>query len=390
MNGLHNTTHNHSLRPIPLPPQLQPSLLGQHTSQHGSDNRHVERLKEESKALHSRPQSFSAFPGSPSHALATADLERFSEAYFCDCDLRLYSPRTIETRRVFLRNFLWFLHKRGYNTCGTMELRQFFHYLMHGHEEAGGRFGNKQLNRPVRPITVKDYYIFLRSLFNWLVMQKFISDTPFIGIAKPTVHEEMKTSLSQAQIEALLDAAQESTNPTRNVALLWFLLDTGCRASELVATRLEDIDLKSRCCQVLGKGNKYRDVYFGSKTAQALWQYLEKTGRLHTAGQGRAENSSLFLSGRGIEPLTLSGLQQIMKRLKKRAGIRAACSPHAFRRSFAVETLRNGANVFSVQAMLGHTDLQMTQRYCALSQADVEAQHRSFSPVDRLLMPYIS
>ncbi len=93
---------------------------------------------------------------------------------------------------------------------------------------------------------------------------------------------------------------------------------------------------------------------------------------------------SNYLSTKTHEPIGLSGLQQLLKRLEKTCGIKASRSPHAFRRSFAVQTLKNGANVFSVQAMLGHTDLQMTQTYCALAQADIEAQHRQYSPLDRL------
>ncbi len=105
-------------------------------------------------------------------AVKTADLEHLVEAFLSDCELRLYSPHTIETRRVFLKNFLWFLINKRCALCGVSELRQFFHYLMHGHEESGGRFGNKNLTCAVRPITVMDYYTCLRSLFDWLVAQR--------------------------------------------------------------------------------------------------------------------------------------------------------------------------------------------------------------------------
>jgi site-specific recombinase XerD len=147
-------------------------------------------------------------------ALHIADLERLSEEYFSDCDLRLYSQNTIETRRVFVHNLLWFLSHRQYETCGVSELRQFFYYLAHGHEEAAGRFGNKQLSRPARPITIKDYYIALRALFDWFVAQGLLDATPFASIPKPQVREEFKTALTVAQITSLLRAAQVTCNPS--------------------------------------------------------------------------------------------------------------------------------------------------------------------------------
>ncbi len=212
-----------------------------------------------------------------------------------------------------------------------------------------------------------------------------ITSSPFANIPKPQVRETIKPPLSSEQIQNLLKATEESTHSTRDKAILYWLLDTGCRASETVSIRLEDIDLKNRCCRVLGKGNKYRTVYFGDQTRDALGQYLQETGRLALLDSGGQTTSSpVFVSRQGGKPLTRYGLLQLLERLGQRAGLKGNCSPHALRRSFAVQTLRNGANGFSVQAMLGRSDLEMMRRYCALAQTDVEAQHRQFSPVDRL------
>ncbi|MBV9865372.1 MAG: tyrosine-type recombinase/integrase [Abitibacteriaceae bacterium] len=321
-------------------------------------------------------------------AVHIADLEQFAQDYLYDCDLRLQSPRTIETRRVFLRNFFWFLHQRNYATCGASEIRHFFHYLAHGHEEAGGRFGNKNLTHAVRPITVMDYYTCLRSLFDWLVAQRITPETPFIIIAKPQVREEIKCPLSAEQITALLRATHESADPLRNAALLLLLLDTGCRASELVALKRRDLDLTNHRCRVRGKGDKYRTLFFGGKTADTLSQYLHELDQPQPKmGQELPSDGDepLFSSARSTSPLTRSGLLHLIKRLGKAAGIKDAVCVHALRRSFAVQMLKNGANVFSVQALLGHTNLQQTRKYCALAMTDTEAQHRQFSPVDRLV-----
>ncbi len=311
-------------------------------------------------------------------SLSIEELQRATQDWLFECEYRFQSPASLESKRVFTKNLLWFLNHRGYQKCGLPELRQFFLYLMHGHEEPGGRFGRHHLNRPLRPVSIKDYHTCLRTMFDWFVAEGMIQKTPFTSIPKPKVREDIKAPLSQEQIHALLQAAQKSTAPKKNVAILLLLLDTGCRASECISLQLKDVDLQNRRCTVLGKGNKYRTVFFGRETSKALWIYIREVHR-HSD-----EDAPLFYSARGNQPLTRSGLLQMVERLGKSAGIKGSCSPHALRRSFAVETLKNGANVFSVREMLGHTNIQMTQKYCLLAQTDIETQHRHYSPVDRI------
>jgi site-specific recombinase XerD len=195
--------------------------------------------------------------------LTITEIPAHCEAYLQDCAFRLYSPDTIATRRVFLNNLIWFLNHKGCTSCDAVEIRHFFYYLMHGHESGEGRFGNKLLSRPVRPVTVRDYYYCFRSFFDWLVAQRILPETPFLRIAKPHVREEVKTALSPEQIAALLQATEASKDPIRNMAIVTFLLDTGCRANELVSIRVQDVDLSNGRCRILGKGNKYRTIFFG-------------------------------------------------------------------------------------------------------------------------------
>jgi integrase/recombinase XerD len=344
----------------------------------------------------------------------------WAEEYLRDCELRLHSPHTIATRRVFIRNLLWFLRHKGYAMCDAMALRQFLFYLAHGHEEPGGRFGKASLTRAARPVTIKDYYRCLRVLFGWLAVQGVIRETPFLRIAAPLVREEVKAPLSLNQIETLLQSARRSQEPLRNEAILLFLLDTGCRAGELVAIKLRDLDLPNGRCRILGKGGKYRTLYFGARVSQTLSAYLShyladnrEFGKADTGKddyradqqRGAIGDWPLFYSGRlpanwplgadcpggsfpspflPLPPFTRWGLLRLIKRLGAMAGIKDACCVHALRRTFAVQMLRNGANVFSVQALLGHTDLQQTRQYCAIALTDAEEQHHAFSPADRL------
>jgi site-specific recombinase XerD len=224
---------------------------------------------------------------------------------------------------------------------------------------------------------VRTYYAHLRSFFNWLVGEGLLETSPLAALSPPQARPDQIQPFTREQVEALLLAARRASYPQRDEAILLFLLDTGVRASELCTIKMNDVDLFSCRAQVLGKGNKRRSVYFGRRCARALRTYLRR--------EYRTPDYPLFTTERGEAALTRSGLLQIIHKMGKRAGIQVTrCSPHTFRHTFAVEFLRAGGNVFSLQQLLGHTGLQITQRYVALAQADIQTQHRQFSPGDRL------
>jgi integrase/recombinase XerD len=143
---------------------------------------------------------------------------------------------------------------------------------------------------------------------------------------------------------------------------------------------MSDVDLRSRQCTVPGKGNKLRIVHFDLTTGNALRLYLRQRSDKNDDPLFLADKSSGMVRG-----LTRSVLQQLLERLGQVTGIKGrSCSPHVLRRTFAVTWLPNGANIFSLQAMLGHTDLRMTQRYLSLANADIAEQTWQFSPADKL------
>lgn len=314
------------------------------------------------------------------NAISIADLERYAQDWLFDGEYRNHSRNTIDGKRDFVQKLLWFHNHRGYAICGTPQLREFLAYITTGHLEPGGRWGNRYLTRQVRPRTVRYYYVYLQGLFRWLVAEGTLPSSPLDRIAAPAARSEQVQAFSTEQLQALLQAARRSHHARRDEAILLFLLDTGVRASELCALRLCDLDLTNRQATVLGKGNKHRTVFFARTASKALWNYLRE--------QERASGDPVFLSdrgGRAGERLTRSGLLQLIERLGKSANIRLTrCSPHTFRHSFALEFLRNGGNVMSLKMLLGHSSLKMTERYIALANADVQNQHRQFSPADRL------
>ena len=197
-----------------------------------------------------------------------------------------------------------------------------------------------------------------------------------VRITPPVDRPDEVRPFTDAEVNSLIDAAKTTQNAKRDEAILWLLLDTGIRASELCALRFQDMDMGAKTVIVQGKGGKSRSVPFGRTPAKVLWQYLKD--------EGREPDEPLFLSERGAA-FTRLGLLQMIERLGKKANLSSVrTSPHTFRHTFAVSFLRNGGNQFSLMSILGHTSLEMTSRYVQFAQADVERQHRQFSPADNL------
>jgi site-specific recombinase XerD len=313
-------------------------------------------------------------------SLPVAELELHARGWLLDGQIRQLSPNTTAARQFLVDKLLWFLRQRGYPTCGTAELRAFLAYISTTNETAEWRWGNPRLKRIVRPRTAATYFGNLKTLFRYLVEEETIEASPLEALRPPVARLDQVQPFTDDQVTALLAAARRSRHPLRDLAIMLMLLDTGARASELCALKLRALDLQGKRCVVTGKGNKRRSLYFGKDTTKALWAYLKT--------EPRDLDDYLFLADRGpnaADPLTRSGLLQLVRRLGRAARIDACrCSPHTFRHTFAVSFLRAGGNVFTLKELLGHTTLAMVNRYLALAQADIENQHRQFSPVDRL------
>jgi site-specific recombinase XerD len=323
-----------------------------------------------------RPPLFAKTGG----AIRTAELPGCTQGWLLDGQVRQLSERTIDSRRRLLDKLNWFLTTRELTDCGRNELRAFLAYVATGHDDSEGRWGNPRERRPVRPATTLTYYNILRSFFAFLLLEGALEASPMAGLRPPLARGDQVQPYAPQQLEALLKAACRSPFARRDEALLLFLLDTGARASEVCQIRLQEVDFQNRRVTVLGKGNKRRALPFGRVCGKALWQYLRE--------QPREPDAPLFISDRGIragEAFTRSGIRDVVDRLGRAAGLAGCrCTTHRFRHTMAIEFLRAGGNVFTLKELLGHTTLTMVNRYVALAQADIEGQHRQFSPADRL------
>lgn len=197
---------------------------------------------------------------------------------------------------------------------------------------------------------------------------------PIRKVKAPKLFTHPLEPISTDDVRSMLEICKGNTfHDKRDKATLLALLDTGARAQEFLDMSLEDINLITGAILIRhGKGGKPRTVYLGKKSRKALRNYLKQ----------RADTgSALWVSQKG-ERLSYGGLRSLLRRRATKAKVNVP-SLHSFRRAFALNMLRAGADIFSLQKLMGHGDLQVLRRYLAQTTEDVAEAHRIGSPVDR-------
>lgn len=200
----------------------------------------------------------------------------------------------------------------------------------------------------------------LRSLFEYLLRRGECAANPAALARTPRRGERTPAFLSRAEVTTLLEEPFPDTPlGARNRAILELLYASGIRVGELVAADLADLDLETRVLRVTGKGRKQRDVIFGRAAARALADYLARRPQLQ---RGREGEPALFLNYRGGRLSSRSVARMLQARIRE-TGMRRGVSPHALRHTFATHLLNAGADIRSIQELLGHASLSTTQRY---------------------------
>ncbi len=216
----------------------------------------------------------------------------------------------------------------------------------------------------------------IRGMFRFLVAERHLKRDPTENIENPKLWTTLPKSLQPSEVEALLRAPEDGTPAgLRDRAMLELLYATGLRVSELIRVRLEDLVMDAGFLRTIGKGSKERIVPFGETAAAAITRYVEH-GRPHFVKQ---PDPHLFLSQRG-RPMTRQSFWMKIVKYAREAGIRAHISPHVLRHSFATHLLENGADLRSVQMMLGHSDISTTQIYTHVSRARLQKMYDSYHP----------
>jgi integrase/recombinase XerD len=217
----------------------------------------------------------------------------------------------------------------------------------------------------------------IRGLFRFLVTEKHLKRDPSENIENPKLWSNLPQSLQPSEVEALLRAPDRATpEGMRDAAMLELLYATGLRVSELIHVKIEDVVMDGGFLRTVGKGSKERVVPFGDVARDAVVTYLER-GRPQLLK--RADPPHLFLSTRGRAMSRQSFWMKIV-RYARQAGIKSHISPHVLRHSFATHLLENGADLRSVQMMLGHSDISTTQIYTHVSRARLQKMYDQYHP----------
>lgn len=289
-------------------------------------------------------------------------LETWMEAFLIDRKAQNLSDGTIEFYRKKLLLLAAFADTQAITQVGQLNADTIRRWLM-WLESRGNNPGG-----------IHACYRTLRAFLRWYWQETDQPGNPPTSKVKaPRVNLEPLQPVELDQVNALVKVCDKSLTGLRDKAIFLALLDTGLRASELLALDLDDCDLATGATLIRhGKGGKSRTVFVSQATRRAIRAYL----KMRTD-----DSAALFVTDTGR--LTYWGLRTMLDRRSNLAGLQNV-TLHSFRRAFAINMLRAGVDIFSLQSLMGHADLQVLRRYLALASDDLRLAHAKGSPVDRL------
>jgi integrase/recombinase XerD len=226
--------------------------------------------------------------------------------------------------------------------------------------------------------TVARHLVTLRNFFRFAQIQELITADPSLNLESPKIRRTLPGYLKLEEVDRLLAQPDAKTAlGLRDLAMLEVLYSTGLRVSELIGLRVADLDAKVGCIRCIGKGDKERIVPAGRKALGMVEKYL-RDARPKLLGKGVA-SQALFVNRRG-DALSRVGVWKILSAYGRRAGLRIALAPHMLRHSFATHLLERGADLRSVQLMLGHADISTTQIYTHVVEERLKQIYKAHHP----------
>ena len=280
---------------------------------------------------------------------------------------RNYSDLTIKAYTDDIAHFTSFLSETGDNDLLKIELLDARVYLSHLTDE---QYTRTSISRKISS---------LRAFYQYLMNHEFISENPFSYLHLKKSGLRLPNFFYSEEIELLFEAASgDEPLDYRDKAILEILYGTGIRVSECQSIRLEDIDLDLGVMLVLGKGNRERYVPFGEYAKYALEDYMEYC-RTPLMNQYQKEHEYLLISQYG-DHISVSGIQYALNQLVKKTSLTSKIHPHKLRHSFATHLLDNGADMRTVQELLGHKSLSSTQIYTHVTKDHLLKDYQKFHP----------
>lgn len=234
------------------------------------------------------------------------------------------------------------------------------------------RFINKDLNSSTTSRNIST----LKSFYKYLLLDKEITQNPMSDINNPKMKKKLPKVLTEEEVDRLLDINLQTDFDYRNKAMLELMYSSGLRVSELINLKVNDIDLQQELVRIFGKGSKERIIPLNEYAVSALNDYMnDHRANLFKHGY----NDYLFLNNHGL-PMTRQGFFKNLKKIALEKGIETDFSPHTLRHSFATHLLKHGADLRSIQELLGHSDISSTQIYTHITNEKLKENYREFHP----------
>ena len=281
---------------------------------------------------------------------------------FCNYLLieKKYSSNTIESYKRDLTKFFTFLNKDNLDIAKD-DIHRYLKYLSEEH------MNEKSISRNISC---------LKSFYKFLLIEKEIKENPMDEIEIPKLRKSLPKSLTEEEINLLLEIPLVDDFSYRNKAMLELLYATGMRVSELINLTLLDIDLDSAIVRTIGKGSKERIIPIGDYALHYVKKYIYDCRNNMLK---KEINNYLFLNNNG-KKMTRQGFFKILKKRQQEVGIKKELSPHTLRHSFATHLLNHGADLRSIQELLGHSDIGTTQIYTYVSNEHLKENYKEFHP----------
>ena len=272
-----------------------------------------------------------------------------------------YSQNTIESYKRDLDKFLEYNKNTSIDNISNEDLKKYIKYL----NDNG--LNGKSIARNISS---------LKSFYKFLVISKYISSNTSDSLYLPKIKKSLPNTLTEEEVFRLLDIDLIDNFSYRNKAMLELLYASGLRVSELINLKLQDVDFTQDIIRTFGKGSKERIIPIGDYAKE----YLEKYIYEYRASMLKKENSEyIFLNNHGKQ-MTRQGFFKIIKKIAKEKGINKDLSPHTLRHSFASHLLKYGADLRTIQELLGHSDISTTQIYTHITNEELKQNYQDFHP----------
>lgn len=280
---------------------------------------------------------------------------------------RGYSEKTVAAYRGDFSVFQTFLNDSGNGNYLEVDHRDVRVYLAFLNEQD---YSRNTISRKIAS---------LRAFYQFLLREEVIAENPFTYVHLKKKNQKLPRFFYEKEMAALFEAvAGEEPLQQRNRGLLEILYGSGLRVSECANLKLGDIDWSGGVLLVLGKGNKERYVPFSEHARGALQEYLAE-GRQTLMAKKQQTHSFIFVNNQG-NPLTSRGIRYILDQVIKKSSLDSQIHPHMLRHTFATHLLNNGADMRTVQELLGHVNLSSTQIYAHVTKESLQKNYRHFHP----------